>query len=66
MPPEIKVLGTLKGASYQSKLDSNDRPVHTLTLKIELMDGHKDAQNIGSHLSQVMQVVLEAKQPSLG
>lgn len=60
-----KVLGTLKGVSLTSKLDTSDRPVHTLSFKIELTEGHDQVQDIVEHLKEVIQVEIIPRQPKL-
>lgn len=65
MAGDIKILGTLKGVSLQSKLDNNDRPVHTVALKIELSEGHAKVQDIAELLKQIVQINVDPRQPKL-
>lgn len=65
MTGTIKVLGTLKGVALTSKLDTNDRPVHQLTVKIELAEGHAQAQDIAESLKEMVQLDITPRQPKL-
>lgn len=65
MAGDIKLLGTLKGVTLQSKLDNNDRPVHTVAIKIELTEGHAKVQDIAEHLKEIVQLDIEPRQPKL-
>lgn len=61
----IKFLGALKGVSIQSKLDSREVPVHTVTIKVELAEGHSQVQEIAEHLKEMVEVDLIPRQPKL-
>lgn len=61
----IKVLGTLKGVSVKSKLDSRDDAVHTVSMTFELHAGIDQMQNITESLKQIMSITLENRQPTL-
>ncbi len=61
----IKILGALKAVALSSKLDANERPVHTVTLKVELAEGHAQAQDIAEHLKEMVQVDITPRQPKL-
>lgn len=62
---KVKILGTLKGVTLQSKLDNNDRPVHTVAIKVELSEGHDRVQEITENLKEMIQLEVEPRQPKL-
>jgi hypothetical protein len=61
----IKLLGSLLNVTLTSKLDSNDRPVHTVALKIELAEGHEQAHDIAEHLKEMVELDIIPRQPKL-
>lgn len=60
----MKVLGTLKGAQLQSKLDGNS-PVHTLIVKVELTEGIDETYILHDWLKQPVTLEMVTKQPTL-
>lgn len=61
----IKILGTLKGVSIQSKEDDG-RVVHTVGFKIELSEGIARAQDIVERVKEIVEIEINPRQPKLG
>lgn len=61
----LKLLGKLKGVNSKSKeLDGGDT-LHTIELKIELLEGGSRIQELVEHLKDIIQLDIESKQPTL-
>lgn len=61
----IKILGTLRGVSIQSK-EEDKRVTHVIGLKIELTEGIDRAQDIVSRVREIVEIEINPKQPHLG
>lgn len=61
----MKVLGTLKGTQLQSKLDAQDRIIHTLLVKVELIEGIDETYILHDWIRQAVTLDIASKQPTL-
>lgn len=61
----IKILGTIRGVSLQSKVDDQGRTEHHLGIKLELSEGIERVQEIVACIKQITEVHIDSKQPSL-
>lgn len=60
----MKFLGTLKGVTSKHK-DTDNSEVHTVELKIELIEGVSRTQELINLLRQMVEVDVTSKQPTL-
>jgi hypothetical protein len=61
----IKILGTVKGVSLKSSLDEHNKPVHKVAIQLELSDGVERGQEITELMTQIAEVTVDSKQPTL-
>lgn len=62
----IRLLGTLKGVSFKSKVgDDGIQVYHYLDVKLELHEGMDRVQEVAELLKQIAIVEIEPKQKSL-
>lgn len=62
---EVKLMGTLKSVKMGSKLDSNNQPLHTVDLRIELSEGEGKVRELVEMLRAVVEMTVVNKQPTL-
>jgi len=61
----IKILGTLKGVVLKSKVGDDNKVIHFVDLKLELLEGQEKIQDLVESLKEIIQLEITNKQPSL-
>lgn len=61
----IKILGTVRGVSVKSKVDTDNRVLHNISIQLELSSGMEHVQQIVELVKKIATVEIDARQPSL-
>lgn len=61
----IKILGTLKAVSLKSKVDDQNKVIHYVDMKVELLEGQEKIQELVESLKDIVKIEITNKQPSL-
>lgn len=60
-----KILGKLKGINLKSKELEDGDLSHTIEMKIELLEGLENIQDVSDLLKQIIEINLDSRQPTL-